>query len=65
MTISFVNRGQWDVVGDTFVVGCKFPDCIIYHDTFTGNPDSLDAVYSTENGVYWPGCGLDNGELKL
>jgi inositol oxygenase len=55
-------RGQWDVVGDTFVVGCKFPDCIVFHETFAGNPDSQDPVYSTENGVYKPGCGLDNGE---
>lgn len=25
--------GQWDVVGDTFVVGCKFSDKIIYPET--------------------------------
>ena len=25
--------GQWDVVGDTFVVGCKFSDKIIYPST--------------------------------
>ncbi|KAF8586626.1 DUF706-domain-containing protein [Ramaria rubella] len=56
----FGSEGQWDVVGDTFVVGCKFPESIIYHDTFVGNPDSKDSVYSSENGVYKPGCGLDN-----
>lgn len=58
-------RGQWDVVGDTFIVGCKFPESIIYHETFAGNPDSRDAVYSTENGVYKRGCGLDNGERSV
>jgi inositol oxygenase len=26
-------EGQWDVVGDTFVVGCKFSDKIIYPST--------------------------------
>lgn len=56
----FGSQGQWDVVGDTFVVGCKFPDSIIYPETFAGNPDTTDAVYSTEAGVYKPGCGLDN-----
>jgi inositol oxygenase len=49
---------------DTFVVGCKFSDKIIYHDTFTGNPDSQDAVYSTEYGIYQPHCGLDNVMLS-
>lgn len=56
----FGSQGQWDVVGDTFVVGCKFSDKIIYPDTFENNPDSRDPVYSTEYGVYQPHCGLDN-----
>ena len=49
---------------DTFVVGCKFSDKIIYPDTFAGNPDSTDPVYSTEYGVYKPHCGLDNVMLS-
>ena len=56
----FGSQGQWDVVGDTFVVGCKFSDKIIYPETFKNNPDSKDPVYSTEYGVYRPNCGLDN-----
>ena len=55
------GRGQWDIMGDTFVVRCQFPDAIIYSETFVGNPDTPDAVYSTECGVYKPGCRLDNG----
>ena len=55
------GRGQWDVVGDTFVVGCQFPDTIIYPEMFAGNPDVSDAMYSTKCGVYKPGCRLDNG----
>ncbi|KAI0692894.1 myo-inositol oxygenase [Cytidiella melzeri] len=60
----FGSEGQWDVVGDTFVVGCKFSDKIIYPDTFAGNPDFKDPVYSTEYGVYEPHCGLDNVMLS-
>ncbi|KAI0715921.1 myo-inositol oxygenase [Cerioporus squamosus] len=60
----FGSEGQWDVVGDTFVVGCKFSDKIIYPDTFAGNPDSTDPVYSTEYGVYSPHCGLENVMLS-
>ncbi|KAH7887195.1 DUF706-domain-containing protein [Phlebopus sp. FC_14] len=56
----FGSEGQWDVVGDTFVVGCAFSDKNIYPDTFVNNPDFGDAVYSTEYGIYEPHCGLDN-----
>ncbi|RPD60373.1 myo-inositol oxygenase [Lentinus tigrinus ALCF2SS1-7] len=60
----FGSEGQWDVVGDTFVVGCKFSEKIIYPDTFVGNPDYTDPVYSTEYGVYSPHCGLENVMLS-
>ncbi|CAL1698972.1 unnamed protein product [Somion occarium] len=60
----FGSEGQWDVVGDTFVVGCKFSDKIIYPETFEGNPDIRDPVYSTEYGVYQAHCGLDNVMLS-
>ncbi|KAJ7146910.1 inositol oxygenase [Mycena epipterygia] len=60
----FGSEGQWDVVGDTFVVGCAFSDKIVLPETFAGNPDTADAVYSTEYGVYQPNCGLDNVMLS-
>ncbi|KAJ7223518.1 myo-inositol oxygenase, partial [Mycena pura] len=60
----FGSEGQWDVVGDTFVVGCAFSEKIVLHESFVGNPDSKDAVYSTEYGVYQPHCGLDNVMLS-
>ncbi|KAF8148521.1 myo-inositol oxygenase [Mycena galopus ATCC 62051] len=60
----FGSEGQWDVVGDTFVVGCAFSDKIVLPETFAGNPDSKDAVYSTEYGVYKPNCGLENITLS-
>ncbi|KAF7974021.1 hypothetical protein HWV62_13535 [Athelia sp. TMB] len=57
-------EGQWDVVGDTFAVGCAFSDKNIYPETFAANPDSQDPIYSTECGVYEEGCGLDNVMLS-
>lgn len=56
----FDAQGQWDVVGDTFPVGCAFDKRIIYPETFEGNPDFHHPIYSTEHGIYQPGCGLDN-----
>ncbi|KAG8740077.1 hypothetical protein FRC10_004755 [Ceratobasidium sp. 414] len=60
----FGSEGQWDVVGDTFVVGCAFPDTIVYPGSFAENPDYVHPVYSTKNGMYEPGCGLDNVMLS-
>ncbi|XP_063052614.1 inositol oxygenase isoform X3 [Engraulis encrasicolus] len=52
---------QWAVVGDTFPVGCKFQDSIVFRDTtFKENPDLNDPVLSTECGIYKPNCGLEN-----
>ena len=55
---------QWAVVGDTFVTGCAFSPKIVFPKFFEANPDSRDPVYSTVNGVYEPGCGLDNVKLS-
>jgi inositol oxygenase len=51
---------QWAVVGDTFPVGCRHSDCIVYSEFFEANPDSRDPRYNTRLGIYWEGCGLDN-----
>lgn len=51
-------------IQDTFVVGCRFSDKIIYPETFAANPDSHDQIYSTEYGIYQPHCGLDNVMLS-
>jgi len=51
---------QWATVGDTFPVGCRFDDSIVFHETFKDNPDNNDPRYNTPNGIYQPGCGLDN-----
>lgn len=55
---------QWAVVGDTFPVGCKFSDKVVYPEFFALNADSRDARYNTEYGVYSPGCGLSNVHMS-
>jgi inositol oxygenase len=49
---------QWAVVGDTFPVGCKFSDKIVYPEFFSLNPDYTNEKYNTKLGVYTEGCGL-------
>lgn len=51
---------QWAVVGDTFPVGCKFSDKIVYPEFFDANPDAKDPRYNTTYGIYEHGCGLKN-----
>jgi len=55
---------QWAVVGDTFPVGCKFSDKIVYPEFFQDNPDNSDERYNTTYGVYKPGCGLRQVHLS-
>ncbi|MBX9788202.1 MAG: inositol oxygenase [Pirellulales bacterium] len=50
---------QWCVVGDTFPVGCRFSESIVFPEFFSENPDSRDSRYQTECGVYERNCGLD------
>lgn len=58
--LCFFGASQWDVVGDTFVVGAAFPDRCIYPDTFQSNCDYHDERYNTELGIYEAACGIDN-----
>ncbi|WP_304233788.1 inositol oxygenase family protein [Jiulongibacter sediminis] len=55
---------QWAVVGDTFPVGCKHSDKIVYPEFFEDNPDSKDERYNTKYGVYEANCGLDNVKMS-
>lgn len=58
-------QGQWDVVGDTFPVGCAFDERIVYgRDSFKDNEDFGHHVYDTKFGIYSPGCGLDKVMLS-
>ncbi len=51
---------QWAVVGDTFPVGCRFDEAVVFHEFFAENPDHDHPVYSTRLGIYEEGCGLDH-----
>jgi len=55
---------QWAVVGDTFPVGCRFSQKIVFHEFFAGNPDSAVPEYQTPLGIYEGACGLDNVHLS-
>ncbi|XP_072327355.1 inositol oxygenase isoform X5 [Scyliorhinus torazame] len=58
--LSLWGEPQWCVVGDTYPVGCRFQDSIVYRDsTFSDNPDLKDPRYSSLYGMYEPNCGLD------
>lgn len=60
----FDSKGQWDVVGDTFPVGCKFLKKIIFPESFRKNPDFLNPLYNTKYGIYSKNCGLDSVMLS-
>ena len=55
---------QWAVVGDTFPVGCRFSDKIVFPEFFALNQDSQDQRFNTVNGIYEPGCGLDKVHMS-
>ena len=55
---------QWAVVGDTFPVGCKFSDRIVFHEAFIDNPDSTNERYQSDLGIYSAHCGLDQVNLS-
>lgn len=55
---------QWAVVGDTFPVGCKFSDRIVFHEAFLDNPDSTNERYQSDLGIYSAHCGLDKVNLS-
>jgi inositol oxygenase len=58
--LGLVGLPQWAVVGDTFPVGCKFDESIVFHKHFEGNPDNSDERYNSKYGMYAPNCGLEN-----
>ena len=54
------DGAQWALGGDTWVVGCKIPDCTVFPEFNSLNPDMQDDRYNTELGMYQPYCGMDN-----
>ena len=47
------------MVGDTFPVGCRFSERIVFHEFFADNPDAAVSEYRSRLGIYEEGCGLD------
>lgn len=58
------DEPQWAVVGDTFPVGCRYSDKIVYPEFFQYNPDSQREEYQTRLGIYEEGSGLKNVHLS-
>ena len=54
------DEPQWAVTGDTFPVGCRWSQKIVYPEFFELNPDREITEYQTRLGIYEEGCGLDN-----
>ena len=56
----------YNIVGDTYVVGCQFAKSIVYYDDLINlNSDYDHVVYGTPNGIYKPGCGIENLTLSF
>jgi inositol oxygenase len=55
---------QWAVVGDTFPVGCRYSEKIVFPEFFADNPDSQVPEYQTPCGIYAEGGGLDDVHLS-
>ncbi|RYH31805.1 hypothetical protein EON65_01960 [archaeon] len=51
---------QWALGGDTWVLGCRIPDCTVFPEFNALNPDMSDPRYNTELGIYSAHCGFDN-----
>lgn len=51
---------QWALGGDTWVVGCRIPDCAVFPEFNSLNPDMSNPEYNTELGIYEPHCGMNN-----
>lgn len=52
---------QWALGGDTWVVGAPIPDCAVYPQFNSLNPDA--GAFAGPTGMYAPGCGIMNAEF--
>ena len=50
-------KNQWSIVGDTFLLGCKIPNTIVYPEF---NHLNIEANECDIYGIYKPNCGLDD-----
>jgi inositol oxygenase len=54
------DASQWGLGGDTWIVGCKIPECVVFPQFNSLNPDIHDPKYNTDLGMYTEKCGLSN-----
>ena len=57
----YFDEPNWNVVGDTYVVGCEFSKKIVYPETLKRNPDY--GKYD-KYGIYEKNCGITNLHLS-
>jgi len=51
-------------VGDTYPVGCRYSDKVVFPEFFEGHPDLFNVRYQTETGVYEASEGPDSVHLS-
>lgn len=51
---------QWGLGGDTWILGCRIPDCVVYPELNVLNPDMKNDKYNSKYGIYEKNCGLEN-----
>ena len=56
---------SYNVVGDTYVLGSKFPDTIVFFESLKDNPDYKNDKFMTELGIYKRNCGIENLRLAF
>jgi len=56
---------QWGLVGDTFVVGARLPEDLVYPEFNQYNRDVGKEFYMSDLGVYEANCGIDNVLLSF
>lgn len=55
---------NWSVVGDTYVLGCRLPETIVYYTIFNQFPEFNKVNKFNKNGIYKEKCGLHNLTLS-
>ena len=50
---------QWGIAGDTWVLGMKIPDCVVFPELNVLSGEDYDSLPSSDLGIYEEGCGLD------
>ena len=55
------GESEWSITGDTFVVGCKLPESMVYYNETKDHPDRNNTLL----GIYEKGCGIENLNISF